>query len=98
MRLIGLTLLSAESMILRELGDSRWTVYDVLPTFFSHDDVSIELGMGLLGVVKYLADEFFQLLWRCTCAERTALIISCLSTINWERRTYHPRNVKMHSR
>jgi acetyl-CoA carboxylase/biotin carboxylase 1 len=31
--------------ILRELSDSRWTVYDVLPTFFRHDDVSIELGM-----------------------------------------------------
>jgi acetyl-CoA carboxylase / biotin carboxylase 1 len=24
--------------ILRDLSDSRWAVFDVLPTFFSHDD------------------------------------------------------------
>lgn len=45
--------------ILRELGDFR-TVYGVLPTFSRHDDISIELGMGLLGVIED---------WRMTIAE-----------------------------
>lgn len=30
--------------VLRELSDSRWVVFDVLPTFFDHPDVSVELG------------------------------------------------------
>ena len=30
--------------ILRELSDSRWGVYDVLPTFFSHEDAWVALG------------------------------------------------------
>jgi acetyl-CoA carboxylase/biotin carboxylase 1 len=30
--------------ILRELSDSRWGVYDVLPTFFSHEDEWVALG------------------------------------------------------
>ena len=60
--------------ILRELSDSRRTVYDVLPTFFRHDDVSIELGRGHVRRHQYLTDELFQLLWKCMCAERTGLI------------------------
>ncbi|KAF9515737.1 hypothetical protein BS47DRAFT_1371957 [Hydnum rufescens UP504] len=38
----GLRLPSPE--VLRELSDSRWVVYDVLPTFFNHPDVSVELA------------------------------------------------------
>jgi acetyl-CoA carboxylase/biotin carboxylase 1 len=30
--------------ILKELSDSRYTVYDVLPTFFSHDDTMVALA------------------------------------------------------
>lgn len=30
--------------VLKELTDSRWTVYDVLPTFFSHSDHNIALA------------------------------------------------------
>ncbi|KAF8500519.1 acetyl CoA carboxylase [Gautieria morchelliformis] len=30
--------------ILRELSDSRWGVYDVLPTFFSHEDAWVALA------------------------------------------------------
>jgi len=66
MRLVGWANIAVcripSAEILRELGDSRWTVYDVLPTFFRHDDVSIELVMVLLGVIECLTDQFFQLL------------------------------------
>ena len=31
--------------VLKELTDSRHSVYDVLPTFFNHDDPWIALGM-----------------------------------------------------
>jgi len=31
--------------VLKELTDSRWIVFDVLPTFFCHDDPGIALGM-----------------------------------------------------
>ena len=31
--------------VLRELVDSRYTVYDVLPTFFNHADPWVALGM-----------------------------------------------------
>lgn len=30
--------------VLKELTDSKWIVYDVLPTFFSHSDPSIALA------------------------------------------------------
>lgn len=30
--------------ILRELSDSRYTVYDVLPAFFCHEDSHVTLG------------------------------------------------------
>ena len=30
--------------ILKELSDSRYTVFDVLPSFFSHSDPSVSLG------------------------------------------------------
>ena len=30
--------------VLRELSDSRYTVYDVLPAFFSHDDPYVTIG------------------------------------------------------
>jgi acetyl-CoA carboxylase / biotin carboxylase 1 len=30
--------------VLKELSDSRYTVYDVLPAFFSHRDPMISLG------------------------------------------------------
>ncbi|KAF8329498.1 acetyl CoA carboxylase [Cantharellus anzutake] len=30
--------------VLKELSDSRWIVYDVLPTFFKHPDPSVELA------------------------------------------------------
>ncbi len=29
--------------VLRELTDSRYTVYDVLPAFFNHDDLMVRL-------------------------------------------------------
>ena len=44
--IILVSLPSAE--VLRELSDSRWVVYDVLPTFFEHSDVSVELGKDLV--------------------------------------------------
>lgn len=34
--------------ILRELSDSRYTVYDVLPAFFSHADPVVTLGQLFL--------------------------------------------------
>lgn len=34
--------------ILKELSDSRTTVYDVLPAFFNHDDPMITLGLSLV--------------------------------------------------
>lgn len=33
-----------EADILGELSDSRWGVYDVLPTFFTHEDIWVALG------------------------------------------------------
>lgn len=30
--------------VLRELTDSRYTVYDVLPAFFDHEDAMLRLG------------------------------------------------------
>ena len=34
--------------ILRELSDSRYTVYDVLPAFFLHADPVVTLGLSFL--------------------------------------------------
>lgn len=31
--------------ILKELSDSQYTVYDVLPSFFNHHDPLVVLGM-----------------------------------------------------
>lgn len=33
--------------ILKELSDSRYTVYDVLPAFFNHEDPMVSLGKFL---------------------------------------------------
>jgi hypothetical protein len=34
--------------VLRELIDSRYTVYDVLPTFFDHEEPWVSLGGSFL--------------------------------------------------
>lgn len=34
--------------VLRELTDSRYTVYDVLPAFFNHEDPMVRLGQTSL--------------------------------------------------
>jgi hypothetical protein len=31
--------------VLKELSDSRYTVYDVLPAFFNHEDALVTLGV-----------------------------------------------------
>jgi acetyl-CoA carboxylase/biotin carboxylase 1 len=33
--------------VLKELSDSRYTVYDVLPAFFHHEDALVTLGARL---------------------------------------------------
>lgn len=33
--------------VLKELSDSRYTVYDVLPAFFNHEDPMVTLGMPI---------------------------------------------------
>jgi acetyl-CoA carboxylase/biotin carboxylase 1 len=35
---------SPSADVLKELSDSRYTVFDVLPSFFSHSDPSVTLG------------------------------------------------------
>lgn len=45
--------------ILRELSDSRYTVYDVLPAFFSHADPVVTLGQFSL-LVDYLGLMFIS--------------------------------------
>lgn len=36
--------------VLKELSDSRYTVFDVLPAFFNHDDPMVRLGQWWLTV------------------------------------------------
>jgi acetyl-CoA carboxylase/biotin carboxylase 1 len=46
--------------ILKELSDSQYTVYDVLPSFFKHHDPLVVLGMfseQLLSLVKLIIVE-----------------------------------------
>lgn len=37
--------------ILKELSDSRYTVYDVLPAFFSHEEPLVTLGTSAESVI-----------------------------------------------
>ena len=44
--------------ILKELSDSQYTVYDVLPTFFNHADPMVSLGMFDEDTMIYVNAEF----------------------------------------
>jgi acetyl-CoA carboxylase/biotin carboxylase 1 len=40
------------SEVLRELSDSRYTVYDVLPSFFQSEDSWISLGTSIAALLE----------------------------------------------
>ncbi len=52
---------SPSAEILKELSDSRYTVFDVLPTFFSHTDPMVSLGKCSHNLVFFRLSHFFQL-------------------------------------
>jgi acetyl-CoA carboxylase/biotin carboxylase 1 len=39
--------------VLKELSDSRYTVYDVLPAFFNHEDPMVTLGAVHLVIIAF---------------------------------------------
>jgi acetyl-CoA carboxylase/biotin carboxylase 1 len=40
------TIRTPSAEVLKELSDSRYTVYDVLPAFFNHEDPMVTLGLS----------------------------------------------------
>jgi len=44
--------------VLRELSDSRYTVYDVLPAFFSHDDPHVTIGKTARIIILVVCSTF----------------------------------------
>jgi hypothetical protein len=50
--------------VLKELTDSRWIVYDVLPTFFSHSDHNITLGEPSQRCSSAVVDSLFSCIGR----------------------------------
>jgi hypothetical protein len=49
--------------VLKELSDSRYTVFDVLPAFFNHDDPMVRLGQWWLtaDLIRIILISFLQL-------------------------------------
>lgn len=68
--------------VLKELSDSRYTVYDVLPSFFNHTDPMVTLGELKLSADITVADRLlFQLPLRFTSVAHTGRIRCFLLTM-----------------
>lgn len=68
---------------LKELTDSRWVVFDVLPTFFNHDDPWVSLGKFhdcFAFSPTPMLTPLLQLLLKFTFVARIVPIPSCHST------------------
>lgn len=50
--------------VLKELSDSRYTVFDVLPAFFNHDDPMVRLGQLRL-IIDLMS--IILMLFFCSC-------------------------------
>lgn len=51
---------SPSADVLKELSDSRYTVFDVLPAFFSHSDALVSLGRCFFPLGALLSNDIYS--------------------------------------